>query len=88
MSAICSLTVTNYVLDKISRSCKQLIETMNSLYIVHWVKNSNIMANKFNLKESNSVISILSYWRFGNVRENLFFAKICEFVVSRIQSSS
>ena len=27
------------------------------------------------------------YCRFGNVRENLIFANICEFVASRTQSS-
>ena len=27
------------------------------------------------------------YCRFGNVRENLIFANICEFVASQVQSS-
>ena len=33
-----------------------------------------------------AIISEFSYCRFGNVRENLIFANIREFVVSRIQS--
>ena len=37
--------------------------------------------------QTNKVITALNFCRFGNVREDLIFANIREFVASRIQSS-
>ena len=43
--AICSLPGITHISDKISRSCKQLIWTIYSINIMHYVKLSNIKAN-------------------------------------------